>query len=207
MWGLLPLVLAIPAESSKCTYFNHKWSASHTNPYHKVQWCEWWVLQPDHDIWPSSDQWWYPSTWDNCSFVSATVSGRSCTPHLAKIPTHRRQLKIVLKHSWKTLSTQNGSIVFGHSIHYAPTSHVSFGIALVWTPECSGQAKKRFGFCFWICHQRNSNAGWLMWCSFPLQYWWQHFSTQVTSGKGFIGTFFAWQEGSGVPTSIALVKG
>ena len=120
---------------------------------------------------------------------------------------HRRQLKIVLKHSWKTLSTQNGSIVFGHSIHYAPTSHVSFGIALVWTPECSGQAKKRFGFCFWICHQRNSNAGWLMWCSFPLQYWWQHFSTQVTSGKGFIGTFFAWQEGSGVPTSIALVKG
>ena len=31
---------------------------------------------------------------------------------------HRRQLKIVLKHSWKTLSTQNGSIVFGHSIHY-----------------------------------------------------------------------------------------
>ena len=83
----------------KCSYFNHKWSTSHTNPYHKVQWCEWWVLQPDQDIWLSSDQWWYPSTWDKCSCVSATVSGRSCTPHLARIPTPRWQLKIVLKHS------------------------------------------------------------------------------------------------------------
>ena len=83
----------------KCSYFNHKWSTSHTNPYHKCQWCEWWVFQQDQDIWLSSDQWWYPSTWDNCSCVSATVSGRSCAPHLARIPTHRRQLKIVLKHS------------------------------------------------------------------------------------------------------------
>ena len=70
--------------------------------HHRLQWCEWWVLQPDQVVWPSSDQWWYPSTWDKCSCVSATVSGRSCAPHLARIPTLGR-------HRW-TYQTDNQHI-------------------------------------------------------------------------------------------------
>ena len=79
-----------------------KWSLSH----HRLQWCEWWVLQPDQKVWPSPDQWGHPSTWDKCSCVSTTGNDRSCAPHLARIPTvmHERDRKddIIMLRSRKT---------------------------------------------------------------------------------------------------------